>query len=247
MSSKLLILIYKSAKIYYNNFTEIAVHPQHRLHTHRIKNKEHIMKKTLILLILTLTVFALASCAKSNEFIALDKDEVLVIGNDQKSFMNYEDETEEISTLNYTLSVTYTLQRYSYQRYGDEVYYKNYYYRWNTETCQETEMLGTKTVKQSYTYSYLPYGEDEKIVVKATVSTNTSYDYEGGWVEKPVEVIINLNGYFSDISAIQTNCPELAEIISLESTRKYYIDTTTPDEISSSKEFYNTYYYIEKK
>ena len=53
--------------------------------------------------------------------------------------------------------------------------------------------------------------------------------------------------YFMSFEALKTACPELAKKIDTTTTRKYYVDVTIPDNIETEHNFYNTYYYIEKK
>lgn len=210
------------------------------------------MKKLLAFLLAVTMTFCFAACAmsdtssSSNRLVFLDDNEVLNVGN--RSFMNYEDENETIQTLTYVNSVTYTLNRSYYENSSDSVYYGGYYYYWTTANSSETLTLGKATTKTVYTYAYLPYGENEKILVKSTVATKTSYDYDGGWIEKPVAVETVLNGYFTSFTKLASACPELAQKVNEAATaKKYYIDVSTPDTISSSENFYDTYFYIEKK
>ena len=211
------------------------------------------MKKLLVFLLAVAMTLCFASCSSnggssssSNHLIALADNEVLNVGNN--SFMNYEDETETVQTLTVTLSVTYTLNRSYYESYSDAVYYNGYYYYWTIENTTETQTLGKATTKNVYTYSYLPYGENEKVLVKTTTARQTTYDYEGGWVEKPITVDTNLNGYFASFSKLESDCPDLAKTVKEAPTsKKYYVDVTTPDSTTSSKNFYDTYFYVEKK
>ena len=212
------------------------------------------MKKFLLICLALSMVLCLGACTSSatsskNKFVALEDDEILVVGSASKPFMNYENEQETIRTLSYTVSVTYTLQR-SYHDYGyqnDAVLYNNYYYYWSVDTQSATQELGTETVKKVYQYFYLPYGESENVVVKSVVRTQVSYDYDGGWVEKDVKVNTDLGGYFATFESLKAQCPELAEKIDVNTTRKYYVDTTTPDHVSTDEKFYDSYYYIEEK
>lgn len=206
------------------------------------------MKKLLLIFIALAMSFSIVACGSHKEFVELGADKVLVIGNTGERFMNHISENETVSTLTYALSVTHTLHRssYSYSTNGSYVQHDGYYYYWDTETQYETEELGKKTTKNTFTYSYLPYGDDENIAVKTTVLTEVSYDYSGGWIEKNVNVSTDLNGYFSSFAILKAACPELAEMIDVSTTRKYYVDVTTPKSIYNDETYYNTYYYIEK-
>lgn len=216
--------------------------------------KEKIMKKLFLILLSALMLLSLASCdsgsdmESANRFIALKDDEVLTVGTNQDVFMNYEDEREENKQLTYTLSVTYTLNRTSYENgYYDSVYYNGYYYYWTSDKQTETEELGKQTTKTVYTYEYLPFGENEKVLVKTTVLTKVSCDYKGGWFEKTHEATLKLNGYFNSFDQLKNDCPLLADKIDISGKEKLYVDVTIPDRITSYEEFYEIYYYIEKK
>lgn len=208
------------------------------------------MKKFFLFLLTAVMTLSLVSCNQStgsqNSFIALGNDEVLTVGDNNTRFMNYEDETVEVKELTYTLKVKHTLRRTSYYD-SDYVLYKGYYYYWETDVQTETQELGKKTTQRIYQYEYLPYIENENILVKCTVTTKTSFDYEGGWIEKTADVKTSLNGYFASFEALKKECPELADKIDTTSTNNYYIDVTVPDKITTSTDFYDTYYYIEKK
>ena len=171
------------------------------------------MKKLLTLFLVAILAFCLVACNDStptskNQFISLKDNEVLVVGNSAGRFMNYESSTEEVKTLTHTLSVEYTLNRSSYSYSEDYVYYDGYYYHWSTSSKTETETLGTATTKTVYSRSYLPYGENENILVRTTVYTNTTYSYKGGWVNKDVTVDTDLRGYFSSLSDLEEKCPD---------------------------------------
>jgi hypothetical protein len=219
-----------------------------------LKNaKEFIMKKIAVLLLATIMLMSLISCGAdgpipNNTFISLSNDEILYIGQNGGHFMNYEDKNVTIDKLNYVYAEEYTLWRnYSPSSYYDYVEYEGYYYYWSKQTTNETVELGERTMTTIFSYSYLPYLENEGVDVKVTAKTTVSFDYEGGWIEKDTAVDINLNGYFESFEALKTACPELAKKINTTTTRKYYVDVTIPDNIETEHNFYNTYYYIEKK
>ena len=210
------------------------------------------MKKILLLALAAIMILSLVACGSKemktkNKFTALGDGEVLTIGESGAQFVNREKESVTIQTLSYTQSVTYTLRRSYYSSSQDEVLYNSYYYSWTTNTQTETQELGKKTTKTIYTYEYLPYKEDESVAVKTNILTKVSFDYDGGWIEKPVEVTINLSGYFESFNTLKSACPQLAELIDTKPTQKYYVDVTIPDSITSSETFYNSYYYIEER
>ena len=164
--------------------------------------------------------------------------------------MNYHDENVSVRNLTYVQSVTYTLHRYYYPDYSggtEYVKYGNYCYYWTTETTRASEKLGNQITKTTYTHSYLPYLENEGVDIKTTATTEVSFDYDGGWVEKDVTVTTILNGYFDSFASLKHLCPDLADQIDTRATRQYYVDVTVQDNISSYHNFYDTYYYIEKK
>ena len=211
------------------------------------------MKKIAVLLLATIMLMSLISCGAddpvpNNTFISLSNDEILYIGQNSGRFMNYEDENVTIDKLNYVYAEEYTLWRsYSPSSYYDYVEYEGYYYYWNKYTTNENVELGERTTTTNYSYSYLPYLENEGVDIKVTAKTTVSFDYEGGWIEKDVTVDIDLNGYFESFEALKTACPELAKKIDTTTTRKYYVDVTIPDNIATEHNFYDKYYYIEKK
>ena len=207
------------------------------------------MKRIILVLVAIIMCFSLMSCGgfnNTNTFIPLKDNEVLNVGGNSVQYMNYQDEREEVQTLTYNIEVTYNLLRSSYSS-SDYIYYNGYYYYWSMTTKSESEELGKKTTKYTYTYSYLPYGEDENVVVKSKVYAQTTYDYKGGWVERETKVTINLNGYFSTFDVLNEKCPELAKKVDKNTVRQYYIDVITPDSVNTTTEKYTTFYYIEEK
>ena len=213
--------------------------------------RRKVYEKTLLLLLTVIMIFTLVSCNSKkmetkNKFTRLGDAEILTIGTTGTRFMNYEKETVTVKELTYTLAVTYTLHKATYD-YGESVLYGGYYYYWTTSNQTETQELGKQTTKKTYIYEYLPYKENENVAVKTNVLTKVSFDYEGGWIEKNVDVTTILNGYFDSFEALKLACPQIAELIDTKPTRKYYVDVTVPDNLVSSEEFYDSYYYIEEK
>ena len=204
------------------------------------------MKKLVVFLSCLVLLLATATgCTKkeTNSFIDLKKKQSLFVGADN-SFVNSEITTTTESSLTYTLSVAYTLRRATYF-VENSVSYQSYYYYWEVGEVTDNQILGNKTVTTSTTYSYLPYGEDENIMVKAKTEVKTEYSYKGGWVEKSFAYQTNLNGYFSSFSTLENFCPELADNIDTSGTKKYYIDVTTPTATYINVEdFKATYYYL---
>lgn len=211
------------------------------------------MKKTLLIICMAIMILMLASCNSSeiksnNTFTSLSDNEILTVGSQRVRYMNYQTENTTVSTLTYPIYITYRLNRSYYSDYTNSVKYGDYYYYWSTdETTNESVELGHKTTKTTHTYAYLPYLENEGVSIKETIVTEVSFDHEGGWIEKETEVNIILNGYFASFDAIKSVCPELAAKIDTNTTRKYYVDVTIPDDIITNRQFYDSYYYIEKK
>jgi hypothetical protein len=182
-----------------------------------------------------------------NHFTPLGNDMTLYVGANGV-FTNYEIENKTEEYLSYLSSVTYTLRRSSY-RYSEEipyVEYDGYYYYWETDNIYEEIMLGEKTVKNTYEYAYMPYGEKNNINVRLTRTTETTYDYEGGFISKDFDYTVDVGYYFDSWNELRMLCPELAKRINTTGTKKYYVDVTTPTSISYNTEsFTETYYYFE--
>ncbi len=209
------------------------------------------MKKFICFLLLAITILPLFSCTNdietNNTFTRLKDNEVLTANNSR--YMNLETETETIQELEYIISVSYTLYRSSYSpsSTNTSIYYNGYYYYWIASSITEKEQLGLQTVKSTTVYEYLPLVESESVVIRSITKTETTFDYKGGWIEKDVEVKTNLSGFFSSFDILKTDCPELAELIDTDNTRKYYIDVTVPDNITYNSHQINSYYYIDKR
>lgn len=214
------------------------------------------MKRILILTLTALMLLACTSCTgmkdetnvtEINRFIPLENDLTLYVGANGV-FTNYEIENKTEEYLTYLSSVTYTLRRSSYS-YGEDipfVEYEGYYYYWETDNIYEEIMLGEKTVKNTYEYAYMPYGEKNNINVRLTRTTETTYDYEGGFISKDFDYTVDVGYYFDSWNELRMLCPELAKRINTTGTKKYYVDVTTPTSISYNTEsFTETYYYFE--
>ena len=210
------------------------------------------MKKIALVLVVVILTLSLVSCASGeikskNKFTKLRDNEVLVIGTENTSFKNFEDETVTVKELTYILSKTYTLRRSSYDNNSDSVLYNGYYYYWTTSTQTEKMVLGHQTTKNVYTYEYMPIIENESVLVKVTNLTKVSFDYEGGWIEKVATTNTVLNGYFTSFATLVNDCPALADLIDLSPVEKYYVDVTVADTITTTRNTFNSYYYIEEK
>ncbi len=202
------------------------------------------MKKFVALILGVLSCFVFFACSSDYTFVALNDNQTLVVGNSK-----YYNTTEEVTTTDsytYIVETTFTLRRSSY-RYDDYVEYNGYYYYWDTEDVTATATLGKSTLKNTTKYYYLTYGADkENIRVKKVTETSKSYDYQGGFRTHNRTINYNLNGYFDSISNLEIVCPELLAKIDNVETKKYYVDTTTPNRISTN--YYggsDTYYYFE--
>ncbi|MBQ4510933.1 MAG: hypothetical protein II984_09425 [Clostridia bacterium] len=204
------------------------------------------MKKAIaILILLTMSLF-IFSCGRINKFTELENDEVLYVGANRR-YMNYEDENTVENLLTYTTKTKYELLR-TYNDYNTgSVKYGEYYYYWRKTTETDTVSLGKETTKNTYKYSYLTYGENENIVVKTTVTTEKSYDFNGGFIEKDSEIEIDLNGYFSSREDLKEKCVDLYNQLDLNEKKQYFVDTEIPPITQSTKEELSTYFYIEKK
>ena len=209
------------------------------------------MKKLLLISLVIVMLLGLVSCgnqSSKNKFISLKDNEVLKIGQVTKPFMNYENETVTDKYVTYTNSVTYTLKRTSiYNSVTNSVEYNGYSYYWTTETTTQEKKLGKQTVTTVYSYQYLPYGENEEILVKSTVYTHTAFDYDGGWLEFSREAKIELSNYFTSFDDLEEKCPDLAKLIDTSKTQKVFVDIVVPDVTTSQENYYSTYYYIEEK
>jgi hypothetical protein len=161
--------------------------------------------------------------------------------------MNYENETVTDKYVTYTNSVTYTLRRSYSSSATNSVYYNGYYYYWDTQSTSQEKKLGKQTVTTVYSYQYLPYGENEEILVKSTVYTHTAFDYDGGWLDFSREVKTNLSNLFESFDDLEKKCPDLAKLIDTSTTQKIFVDIVVPDVTTSQETYYSTYYYIEEK
>lgn len=208
------------------------------------------MKKIFALVLAVGSIFALAGCNKgepgASSFTDLKKNQTLYIGKDGV-YQNYVEEETSTEYLTCEVKVTYTLERSSYEFSSVPcVEYDSYYYYWETTKIEDEVELGEKKTKRTYTYSYLPFGSDnENIALKTSSKVQVSYDYKGGFVTKDREVKYELNGYFADWDELCDESSELADLIDISESKKYYVDTTTPVQVSSSvKTYTGTYYYF---
>ena len=206
------------------------------------------MKKIIALLLTTLLMFCAVGCGKSDTgaspFIELTADQTLFIGTDD-ILRNFDDERETEEYLEYISNITYTLNR-SYYQQSDSVEYAGWYYYWNiSETTSKTK-IGTKKVTYQYRFSYLPLGADNlNVLVKKIIKTITEYSYSGGMINKPYELTVNLNGYFTSQDAMKNSCVELYNKVERSGTRKYNVSVVDTVDYSYTINNYNSYYYIE--
>ncbi len=217
------------------------------------------MKRILILTLAALMLLTCTACnaakdtedettaAEINRFTAMENDVTLYVGANAV-FTNYEIENKTEQYLTYLISVTYTLRRTSYN-FSEEipsVEYDGYYYYWETDDVYEEILLGERTVKNTYEYAYMPYGDKNNISVRMIRTTETTYDYEGGFISKDFDYTVDVGHYFDSWSELRMLCPELAKLVNTTGTKKYYVDVTTPTTTSYNTEsFTDTYYYFE--
>lgn len=211
-----------------------------------------ILKKIGVMSILFASMFSLVGCEKETEkeenseevreLTSLKNNEVLVVGSE--SFSNYVDVNTTISVITYTKEIVYSLYRTSYDR-TNSVNYNGYYYSWESNRVEDELLLGSKRQTTEYTYKYLAYEDNQKILVKSVVKTSYKYSYTGGWKVIDPKYTFDLNGYFESTDDLMEKCPLLMQQINTSETYRYYVDTNTPEYISNNKNTYTTYYYIQ--
>ena len=205
------------------------------------------MKKLIAVLIILATAVMLFSCGgPTNTFVELKDNQALFVGSSATPFVNIVNTETESYNLSYVKSVVYTLNRSYYSTSGG-ILYDGYYYYWSTNETTDTETLGTKTVKQSVKYSYIPLVESESIIVKTTTTQNTTFSFAGGEISKDVAITYELGGYFTDIEALKTASTDIYNMINHSTSRKYYVDTTLPEYKYSTTSTYNSFYYFENR
>lgn len=211
------------------------------------------MKKILFPALVFLLLAALLACTscggvgpekQTRAFTPLEKGEVLCVGGNKRFTNSQESLTEEV-TLTVTDKATYTLVRSLYAYAEDCVSYSGYYYYWTTSEQTSDKILGEKTTSTYTVYSYLPYGEDLGVAVRAEKTVKTEVSYTGGWEEYPVDVDVKFSGYFLSMEDMREKCPALAEQIDASSVRQYYVRDVFPKEVTAHEEYYENYYYIE--
>ena len=209
------------------------------------------MKKTLLLIVPILAV-SLIGCKEkekptndNNTFVELANDETLFVGNNHFFRNTYNVDTQEV-TSNYIVEHQYILYRTTYSSGAGSVYYNGYYYYWQVNDVEDTYLFGNRTTTTTTVYSYLKYGQDENIAVKATTTTVTTYDFESGFVSIPKTFYIQLNGYFTSVDNIETNCPDLYYQVDRNPTQRIYKSARETKTVNSNTNTYNTYFYIEK-
>ena len=205
------------------------------------------MKKTKLLLLLP--ALLLVGCSKSSgsksTFKELKDDETLFVGENNR-FKNNVTVDEGNVYAEYVAYITYTLSRTTYQ-YGDnDVLYEGYYYHWNANQTQDSSLLGVRKITTTTTYEYMPYTEDEFVVVRTKTVTQSEYTYQSGLktFDRTVEYV--LNGYFTNIEALRTSSEALYNKIDHSTSSKQYIVATPRTITQTQTQNYNTYYFIEE-
>lgn len=205
------------------------------------------MKKLLIVVLVLASVFTFVACSGggANTFIDLNQNQSLYVGS--QDFVNTTTEQTEEMYLTYDAYYKYTLYRSYSQNGTDYIQIGDYYYYWSTQTTTNDLHLGTKTTKSTVKYSYLPYGEDGcNVAVKTTYNTIVSCDYSSGMIETTFAYVIDFNGYFESLAALKSESKELANLIDISGTKKYYVDGDFKDISNYTVDRYtNTYYYLE--
>lgn len=206
------------------------------------------MKKIIILLLCVCSVFAFVGCGESSTemktLARLENNQTLCV--DGKKMMNYTDKNITTEYLVYEKRASYTLMR-SMNSNTNSIKVGDYYYYWVSNIVNEELELGTKTTDITCEVYYLPYGNDaENIAVRHKITQNVTYGYEGGFKDMARIVDIDLNSYFESFDALKQQSKDLAALIDAETSKKYYVDVTTPTQVHYEEESYtNTYYYFE--
>ncbi len=216
------------------------------------------MKKFFMLLLGLISCLCLLGCDKENgdanlvergarEFTELGKNQTLVVGRNK--YINTTDTTVEEKVLEYVSEQKYVLKRQS-SNYSlpsnDYVMYLGAYYYWTVDSVIEEEILGDETTTKTITYSYIEFAEkDENILVKKTVETSKTYSYASAYITKPIKLEFELNGYFDSLSHLEEECPDLLKGINMNSTKKYYVDASSPTiKTFEYSQYTDTYYYF---
>lgn len=203
----------------------------------------------IAVLAFTLISCTAAKAAKNDsgfrEYVKLPTDKILVTGSGER----LANTTSTFSTQSYItkiVSMTYTLQRSYYQSgVQNEFQYGDYWYRLNISQVTDQELLGTQTIKTDTSYEYLIYTENEALSIKKTTVTSTSFDYEGGWIEREYIKNVELNGYFLNQAELFDAIPQFKAMIGTKNTQKYYIDVTVPVTTNVTYNNVNDFYYFE--
>ena len=212
-----------------------------------MKNK--ILSLVLLVCCLVSCSFFLTGCKDGEEekfatFTELGAGDTLFVG-DFGSFKNYKSTVVEEYYLSFPTLTNVTLLRSSYSN-NDYIYYDGYYYYWNVSTTQDNILMGNRTVITSKSYSYLVHGENNSnIVVRTTTKVETKYDFTTGMIEKPCEVVYDLNGYFATINDLKGKTRELYEKLSVRETTKKYVSSPKTTYSYSENTYNNTYFYFD--
>ncbi|MBO5743418.1 MAG: hypothetical protein J6R68_03960 [Clostridia bacterium] len=204
-----------------------------------------------VLIIATAVALPILLCREDNSIkkpVALANDECLVVG--EHRFINNEITNRTIVKETLILKNVYTLRRQNYEPYSgiDFVKINEYYYYWETTTTTTEIEIGTLVTTTKTKYSYLPYKENQEILVmrEATESKEYYENVEGGWKSNTFQYEIKLSGFYASFNTLKEAQPALAELINTTGVEKYYVETEFPNRITNTSESFNTYYYIEK-
>ncbi len=182
----------------------------------------------------------------STSFCLLEKNQTLNIGSNTKFTNSIDTRTEEYY-LTYPVSATVNLRRYSSNSYNNTelVQYGSSWYWWEVTTNNDNILLGHKIITTTKVYSYLVYGTDNTdIVVKSTTRVETTYDFQTGSYSKPCDITYNLNGYFTSISVLKSQAPELYNALTVSSSNNFYVAEIKTTYNYTENTYNNTYFYF---
>ena len=212
--------------------------------------KKKILSLLLLVCLLVPCSLVLTGCKdkepdKFATFTELGAGDTLFVGQSAK-FKNYRSADVEDYYLTYPALAIASLARTTSSSYSyDSVYYNGYYYYWNIEKTNENLLLGQKTTVTSKSYSYMIYGKDNtNIVVKTTTKIETTYNFKCGMIEKPCEVVFDLNGYFGSVSDLKTKSLDLYNKVQVSDTTKHYIAAPKTTYSHSENTYNDTYFYL---
>ncbi|MBR3885335.1 MAG: hypothetical protein IKJ33_02595 [Clostridia bacterium] len=203
----------------------------------------------LVLLITSASIIIPISLKKQHSIkkpINLKNNECIVINGTR--YVNQEITTKENITKTFTLKNTYNLKRSTNTPISttEYAYLNGYYYYWDTVTTTTEIEIGTILTTTQIKYSYLPYKQNEEILLIKETSVNKKYKNETGWKEHSFEYEVKLNGYFPDLDSLKTALGEFGYLINTTGKEKYYLEPNFPEETNYNNQTFKSYYYIEK-